>query len=201
VKRIPPERLVFLDESGLNLSMGRSHAWVKKGQELVARRPMNWGKNLTLLGAMRSTGWVLISSMFQSVNSNTFVWWLGSQLLRRLNRSDVLVLDNLPAHKDPRVGPLCAANGIKVLYLPPYSLDFNPIEPGWAFRSSTCVGMPREPSCPPAYRAPRQVPRHPSALPPVVRSCRLPGSTQVITGVRCFQGEEIFLFKMQHMGC
>jgi hypothetical protein len=114
----------------VNFSMGRSHARVKKGHELVARRPMNWGQNLTLIGATRSTGWGLLSTMFQSVNSDTFVCWLGSQVLRRLKRCDVLVLNNLPAHKDPRVVALWAGYGVQVLYLLPYSPDFNPIEPG-----------------------------------------------------------------------
>ena len=49
-RRIDPDRLVFLDEAGANLSMGRSHAWVKKGQVHVEPRPMNWGKNLTMIG-------------------------------------------------------------------------------------------------------------------------------------------------------
>jgi len=51
IRRVPFERLVFLDESGMNVAMSRSHAWVKRGEESVDRVPMNWGKNLTLLGA------------------------------------------------------------------------------------------------------------------------------------------------------
>ena len=112
--------------------MGRSHAWVKKGCEYIERCPTNWGKNLTLLGAIRLTGWVLLSTMFATTNSERFVCWLGSKLLRHLRRGDVLVLDNLSAHKDKRVVPLCAAYGVRVIYLPPYSPDFNPIESGWA---------------------------------------------------------------------
>ncbi len=54
--------------------------------------------------------------------------------LSRLRRGDVLVLDNLAAHYDKRVVPLCAAFGVRVLYLPPYSPDFNPIEPGCALQ-------------------------------------------------------------------
>jgi hypothetical protein len=89
------------------------------------------------------TGWVLLSSMFQSVNKDRFVCWLSSQLLRRLNRGDVLVLDNLRARKAPRVVPLCGTYAVQVLYLPPYSPDFNPIEHGGPFRSSTCTGISR----------------------------------------------------------
>jgi transposase len=123
-----------MDESGLNASMTRSHAWVKKGQEYIERTPMNWGKNLTLLGAMRLTGWVVLSTMFASTNKERFVKWLSTKLLPRLKKGDVLVLDNLSAHHDARVEPLCNASGVRVLYLPPYSHDFNPIEPGWALQ-------------------------------------------------------------------
>jgi len=134
IRRIPTERLVFLDESGMNLSMTRSHAWVKKGQEYIQRTPMNWGKNLTLLGAIRLTGWVVLTTMFATANGDRFVAWLRAKLLPKLVRGDVLVLDNLRAHHDPRVVHSCAVRGVRVIYLPPYSPDFNPIEPGWALQ-------------------------------------------------------------------
>lgn len=125
---------MFLDESGLNCSMTRSHVWIRKGCEYVERTPMNWGRNLTLLGAMRLSGWVVLSTMFASTNRARFVEWLAKKLLPRLKRGDVLVLDNLSAHHDPRVLSLCAAHGVRVIYLPPYSHDFNPIELGWGLQ-------------------------------------------------------------------
>jgi transposase len=127
-------KAVFLDESGLNVSMTRSHAWVKKGCEYIERTPMNWGKNLTLLGAMRLTGWVVLNTMFATTNKDRFVEWLADKLLPKLHHGDVLVLDNLSAHHDVRVQPLCAAHGVRVTYLPPYSHDFNPNELGWGFQ-------------------------------------------------------------------
>jgi transposase len=134
MRRLPAERLVFLDESGLNAAMTRSHAWVKKGTEFIERTPMNWGKNLTLLGAMRLTGWVLLSTMFDTTNKDRFVAWLVTKLLPRLKRGDILLMDNLKAHKDERVKHWCRRHGVRVIYLPPYSHDFNPIELGWALQ-------------------------------------------------------------------
>lgn len=134
IRRIPPEHLVFLDESGMNVLMGRSHAWVQRGCEFIDRVPMNWGKNLTLLGAIRQAGWVVLTTMFASTNKERFVRWLAGKLLPRLHRDDVLVMDNLSAHHDPRVIPLCKPHGVKVIYLPPYSPDLNPIEPAWALQ-------------------------------------------------------------------
>jgi hypothetical protein len=98
--------------------MTRSHAWVKKGHEFVERTPMNWGTNLTLLGAMRLSGWVQMSTMFASTNKDRFVQWLAERLLPKLSRGDILVLDNLSAHHDSRVKPLCRTHGVRVIYLP-----------------------------------------------------------------------------------
>ena len=126
--------LVFLDESGLNVSMGRRCAWVRKGEEFIERRPMNWGKNLTLFGAMRWTGWVTQTAQFATANGERFVAWLTKRLLPKLSRGDVLVMDNLKAHHNANVAPACERHGVRLLYLPPYSCDLNPIESGWALQ-------------------------------------------------------------------
>jgi transposase len=134
IKRVPTKRLVFLDESGLNCSMTRGCAWVKRGAEYVERVPMNWGKNLTLIGAIKVDGWVVLSTMFETANTERFQIWLRRVLLPKLRRGDVLVMDNWRAHRDRGVVPLCARFGVRVIYLPPYSPDLNPIEPGWALQ-------------------------------------------------------------------
>lgn len=134
VRRIPVEKLVFLDESGMTVTMSRSHAWVKRGQELIDRVPMNRGKSMTLLGAIRWSGWVVLNTIFETANADRFVSWLRSKLLPKLHRGDVLVMDNLRAHHDPRVVPTCAERGVRVIYQSPHSPDFNPIEPGWALQ-------------------------------------------------------------------
>ena len=134
VRRIDPNRLVFLDESCLTITMSRSHAWVKRGDEFIDHVPMNRGKNLTLLGAIRRRGWVVLTTQWQTANGDRFVRWLRERLLPKLRRGDVLVLDNLSAHHDVRVLPLCVASGVQVIYQPPHSPDFNPIESGWALQ-------------------------------------------------------------------
>jgi transposase len=154
---VPVERLVFLDESGLNLAMSRSHAWVKRGREFIDRVPMNWGTNLTLLGAIRLSGWVVLSTMFKTANRARFVAWFKAKLLPRLTPGDVVVMDNLPAHHDPRIVPACKDHGVRVVYLPPYSPDLNPIEPGWALQKQYVR---------------RHAPRHPIALRRVARRAR-----------------------------
>lgn len=107
---------------------------MKRGEELIDRIPMNRGKSLTLLGAIRVTGWVLLTTMLRTANAERFVAWLKKKLLPKLRRGDVLIMDNLRAHHDSRVVPACAARGVRVIYQPPHSPDFNPIESGWALQ-------------------------------------------------------------------
>jgi transposase len=130
--RIDPRRLVFLDESGANLAMGRSHAWLPRGTVLVEPRPMNWGDNLTMVGAIRADRWLTMATYWGALNTTRFVAWVRRYLVRRLRRGDIVVMDNLPAHKARAARDLIERAGATVRFLPPYSHDFNPIEPGWA---------------------------------------------------------------------
>ena len=113
------------------MAMGRSHAWVQRGEEYVEPRPMNWGNNLTLIGAIRADRWLTLNTKWRAVNTVTFVEWVRDSLAPRLRRRDVVLMDNLPAHKAPAIRHLIEARGAELRYLPPYSPDFNPIESAW----------------------------------------------------------------------
>lgn len=92
---------MFVDESGANLAMGRSHAWVKRGQVLVEPRPMNWGDNLTMIGAIRADRWLTLSTGWEPANAERFVRWVERRLVPRLRRGDVVVMDNGGLTKTP----------------------------------------------------------------------------------------------------
>jgi transposase len=148
IRKIPRRRLAFLDEAGMHCAMTRSHAWVKRGTEFEERVPVNWGKkNLTLIGVIRVTGWVVLTTMFATANAERFVQRLKTKILPKLRRGDVLILDNAKAHHDPRVVPLAAKYGVRIIYLPPYSPDLNPIEPAWALQKQHVrKHAPRDPA-------------------------------------------------------
>lgn len=114
--------------------MSRSHAWVKRGTEFIDRVPMNWGKNLTMIGAIRKSGWVVLTTRHKTVTRVRFLQWFGSTLLRKLRPGDVVVMVNLAAHKDRGIATMAKLCGVEVRYLPPYSPDFNPIESAWALQ-------------------------------------------------------------------
>jgi transposase len=131
IRRQDPDRLVFADEAGANLAMGRSHVWVKRGEEYVEPRPMNWGDNLTLTGAIRRAGWVTLSTKWRAMTKAAFINWVRDRLAPRLRPGDIVLLDNLQAHKAPQVRFFIEQRGATLRLLPPYSHDFNPIEPAW----------------------------------------------------------------------
>ena len=86
--------------------MGRSHAWVQRGAVVVDPRPMNGGDTLTMIGATRADRWLTMRTSWQTAKADRFVAWVAGGLPPRLRPGDIVVLDNLGAHKDRRVRQL-----------------------------------------------------------------------------------------------
>lgn len=132
---INPERLVFLDECGALTTLSRLHGRSPRGTRACASAPFGHWTRVTLLGALGAEGIVGAMSVEAATSAAVFHAYLDAVLLPELRRTRpdaVLVMDNLPAHKAPRVRALLDASGFAYRYLPAYSPDLNPIEPGWA---------------------------------------------------------------------
>ena len=132
---IAPERLVFLDECGVLTNMVRLHGRSPQGRRACGAAPGGRWTRLTALGALGTDGIVAAMGVRAATDADVFSAYLGRVLLPELRRtrSDaVLVMDNLAAHKAPRVRALLDASGFAYRYLPAYSPDLNPIEPIWA---------------------------------------------------------------------
>jgi hypothetical protein len=125
-------RLVFLDESAATTAMARAHARSPKGERAVAAVPAGHWRVLTMLGAVALRGVVAAASVAAATDGPLFDAYVADALCPGLRPGDVVVMDNLSAHKRAVVGELVAAAGATVLYLPPYSPDLNPIEMVWA---------------------------------------------------------------------
>jgi transposase len=129
ISSIEPDRFVFVDECSSNTSLAPLHGWARKGDRAHQKAPRNWGKNITLIssiGKERGMGASLVVE--GSTNGTVFETYLEEVLLPTLKRSQVVVMDNLSAHKGERVRQLIEGKGCELIYLPPYSPDFNPIE-------------------------------------------------------------------------
>jgi transposase len=129
------DRLVFLDEAGFNTGMSNTYAWDLKGQTpLLLRR--RWGKRFTAIGAIATDGIRGLRIIENTVNGSTFVDYLKNTLGPNLKKGDILVMDSASIHKVAEVKQVLDAMGVEVLFLPPYSPEFNPIEMAWGYMKS-----------------------------------------------------------------
>jgi hypothetical protein len=126
--RIDAERLVFVDEMGTNVSLSPLYAWSRKGERAFGSAPRNWGKNVTLLASITREGLGECLAVEGSTTREVFEAYLEQVLGPTLCAGQIVVMDNLSAHKGGRVKEIIEGMGCELLYLPPYSPDFNPIE-------------------------------------------------------------------------
>jgi transposase len=128
----PTACLVFVDESGANTKMTRLRGRALGGTRLRARVPHGRYETRTLISAIRLEG-ACAPWLFQGpMDGEMFLAWMRQGLAPALRTGDVVILDNLATHKIQGVREVIEALGARLLYLPPYSPDFNPIEPMWS---------------------------------------------------------------------
>ncbi len=125
-------RLLFLDETGASTSMVRTYGRSMQGDRCIGAAPGGHWKTMTGVAAVRLGGLTAAATMAHAMDGDSFLVYVTHALLPALRPGDVVVMDNLPGHKLARVRELIESVGAKLLYLPPYSPDFNPIEMIWS---------------------------------------------------------------------
>jgi transposase len=125
---LDPKRLVFVDETGTNTQMTRLRGRCAKGKRLVDYAPRGHWKTTTFVAGLRNDAITAPLVVDRPMNGAIFQAWLEQQLAPTLSEGDVVIMDNLPAHKVAGVRAIIEKTGAKLLYLPPYSPDLNPIE-------------------------------------------------------------------------
>jgi len=125
-------RLKFLDEAGSSIAMTRLFGRGAPGQRVVDSVPQNYGENITMLAVISLAGVSAPMTIQGAVDALVFKTYVARVLCPTLSVGDVVVMDNLGAHKVAGIQELIAAVGARVMYLPPYSPDFNPIEKCWS---------------------------------------------------------------------
>ena len=130
--QLVPDRLVFIDETGTTTKMTRRRGRCLKGQRLRSKAPFGHWKTQTFVAALRSDGLTAPFVVDQPMNRRIFEAYVGTQLAPTLKPGDVVMMDNLAAHKGPRIEAAIRAKGAWLLFLPPYSPDLNPIEMAFA---------------------------------------------------------------------
>lgn len=125
-------RLKFLDEAGSNLAMTRLYGRAAPGIRVSDAVPQNYGENITMLACLSEDGLSAPMTVAGAVDGAVFLAYVKQVLAPTLAAGDLVVMDNLGAHKVKGVAEAIEGRGATVIYLPPYSPDLNPIEKCWS---------------------------------------------------------------------
>lgn len=128
VEGLDPATLVFVDESGTNLAMTPRYGRAPRGERVVGTAPRNHGKNTTLVAALSLDGVTAAMTVEGAIDRPAFEAFVAQVLIPSLSPGQIVVWDNLRVHKSDVACRLIAAAGCQLLWLPPYSPDFTPIE-------------------------------------------------------------------------
>jgi len=129
---LDPDRLVFIDETWASTKMARTHGRAPRGERLRSPIPHGHWKTTTFVAALRNSGMVAPMVLDGPINGIAFQAYVDQVLVPELRPGDIVVMDNLGSHKGAGVRAAIEAAGARLLYLPPYSPEFNPIENAFA---------------------------------------------------------------------
>ena len=124
---LEPQRLVFVDETGVTTAMTPAYGRAPKGERVESSAPASW-ESVTVIAALAPDGVRAPLAIEGAVNAPTFLAYVERVLVPALHRGDVVIFDNLTSHLSPEVTAAIERAGASVLPLPPYSPDFSPIE-------------------------------------------------------------------------
>lgn len=125
---LDPSKLIFIDETGASTKMARLRGRAKRGQRCRAAVPHGHWKTTTFTAGLRLDGLVAPMVLDGPMNGDAFLAYIEQVLVPELADDEVVIMDNLPAHKVTGVRKAIESAGARLVYLPAYSPDFNPIE-------------------------------------------------------------------------
>lgn len=126
-----PKHLVFVDESGFRLGGTPRYGWAPIGKDAPGCHVQGKWETVTMVGAMALDGFRGFMTIDAGTSADVFLAFVENQLIPNLAPDDIVVMDNLNAHKSPSVIEAIEKTGAQVLFTPPYSPEFNPIEKAW----------------------------------------------------------------------
>lgn len=132
IKQKNPDKIIFIDETGIDISMTRYYGRASTNERVYDSVPYKEGKRKNIIGAMSNKGMLASLVTEDTINGDVFLNYIEYILFPELLPGDIVVMDNLPVHKVDGVRELIESIGAELLYLPPYSPDFSPIELSWS---------------------------------------------------------------------
>ena len=149
IMRLEPHRLIFLDETGTTTKMARLRGRSLRGQRLLSKVPFGHWKTQTFIAGLRCDALTAPFVIDARMDRRIFETYVETQLAPTLRPGDVVVLDNLPAHKSAAAEQAVRAMGAWLLFLPRYGPDLNPTEMAFAKLKALLRAAPSGPSTPP----------------------------------------------------
>jgi transposase len=141
VAALDPQQLVFVDESGTHTSLTRLYGWAPHDQRATGSVPRNHGQNTTLVAALTPEGRQAPWTIEGSMDTTAFARYVEEVLGPSLRPGQIVVLDNLSVHKADSMREAIEARGCTLLFLPPYSPDFPPIEQAFSTLKAILRGV------------------------------------------------------------
>ena len=129
---LDPSRLIFVDESGFRLGSPPRYGWAPRGEDAPGKTVCGAWQTITMLGAIALSGFRGLMTIDAGTSTDVFLAFVQQVLAPNLRPGDIVVMDNLAAHKAAIVRAAIEAAGATALFLPPYSPEFNPIERAWS---------------------------------------------------------------------
>ena len=130
-RSLDPTKLIFLDESGFRLGTPQTYGWAPLGEKAPGKATHGDWCTMTMIGAIALDGWRGFVTIDAPTDGDVFLAYVEQELAPRLKPGDIVVMDNLAAHKGSAIIAAIHAVQAEVLFLPPYSPEYNPIEKAW----------------------------------------------------------------------
>ncbi len=132
IKDIPTQRLVYIDESGIEMGIHKEKSWSIKGKTVLAKKSGKYYERTNIIAGLVRNKSIAPMVFNGSCNTKVFNSWVENFLIKELKSGQFVVMDNASFHKSQKTRELIESVGCKIIFLPPYSPDLNPIEKFWA---------------------------------------------------------------------
>ena len=132
IKDIPLQSLVYIDESGIELTMCKDRGWGKKGKKLASKKSGKYYDRTNIIAGLVHNKPIAPMIFNGTCNTELFNNWVEQFLIKELKVGQIVIMDNASFHKSQKTKDLIESVGCKLIFLPPYSPDLNPIEKFWA---------------------------------------------------------------------
>lgn len=132
IKDIPKDKLVYIDESGIDMNICKERGWGKKSEKLLGKKSGKYYERTNIIAGLINNQAIAPMVFNGSCDTEVFNDWLEQFLIKELKPGQYVVMDNASFHKSQKTTELIRSVGCEIIFLPPYSPDYNPIEKFWA---------------------------------------------------------------------